>query len=389
MPARPLGLIYALDQDRRTTSSLGIYNYTARLIAALARRPDPGFDLEIHCTRANAADLIPSDAPAWLRAVVWRGRYSTGARRLWADHVLAWVLPLVRRAAFVHYVKGWMPLPPLPRVRTVATLYDTIMDFYRAQALGYDSTLKLAYFEAQLRHTLRATDAILTISETSRTGLCAIEPRARSRMTVAPLAPMLREPPPATDGPRAGILVIGSKRPHKATPETLRLLAGYAARATFTEPILVAGLDGWLPAWGAPPAGADIRYLGRVDDDALARAMATARAVVFLSYVEGFGLPCVEAWALDTPVVWRDASAMAEIMRGYPGGWLPANPEYHPDWRPDAEDAARFARALDNVLALTDADRARLGRAIRTTYTWDRVADAALAAYRGAPRRPA
>ena len=99
MTTRPLGLIYALDQDRRTTSSLGIYNYTARLIAALARRPDPGFDLEIHCTRANAADLIPSAAPAWLRAVVWRGRYSTGARRLWADHVLAWVLPLARRGS--------------------------------------------------------------------------------------------------------------------------------------------------------------------------------------------------------------------------------------------------------------------------------------------------
>ena len=53
---------------------------------------------------------------------------------------------------------------------------------------------------------------------------------------------------------------------------------------------------------------------GHVDDDTLAAIYTGARALVFPSDDEGFGLPCVEALACGTPVVACDVPALREVL---------------------------------------------------------------------------
>jgi glycosyltransferase involved in cell wall biosynthesis len=53
---------------------------------------------------------------------------------------------------------------------------------------------------------------------------------------------------------------------------------------------------------------------GSVDDDALAAIYTGARALVFPSDDEGFGLPTVEALACGTPVVTCDIPALREVL---------------------------------------------------------------------------
>ena len=55
---------------------------------------------------------------------------------------------------------------------------------------------------------------------------------------------------------------------------------------------------------------------GRVDDDDLAALYTGARALVFPSDDEGFGLPAVEALACGTPVVASDVPALREVLDG-------------------------------------------------------------------------
>jgi glycosyltransferase involved in cell wall biosynthesis len=58
----------------------------------------------------------------------------------------------------------------------------------------------------------------------------------------------------------------------------------------------------------------DVVLAGAVDDDELAAIYTGARALVFPSDDEGFGLPTVEALACGTPVVACDLPALREVL---------------------------------------------------------------------------
>src|ERR1035437_8842525 len=87
-PGPPRVVIYGLDQDPLTTSSLGILHYTRNLLGELATREDPGFRVIVMLTPANVQALRPDSVPPWMECRVVPGRFATGIGRLWGDHVL-------------------------------------------------------------------------------------------------------------------------------------------------------------------------------------------------------------------------------------------------------------------------------------------------------------
>ena len=58
----------------------------------------------------------------------------------------------------------------------------------------------------------------------------------------------------------------------------------------------------------------NVQLTGQVSDDELAAILTGARALVFPSDDEGFGLPPVEALACGTPVVCTDIPALREVL---------------------------------------------------------------------------
>jgi glycosyltransferase involved in cell wall biosynthesis len=56
-----------------------------------------------------------------------------------------------------------------------------------------------------------------------------------------------------------------------------------------------------------------VRYLGHVADEALLALYNQARALVFPSHYEGFGLPVVEAFACGTPVLASKSASIPEV----------------------------------------------------------------------------
>lgn len=59
---------------------------------------------------------------------------------------------------------------------------------------------------------------------------------------------------------------------------------------------------------------ARVRFLGRVDDDGLAALYRGARAFVFPSLYEGFGIPPLEAQQCGCPVIAARAASMPEVL---------------------------------------------------------------------------
>ena len=100
------------------------------------------------------------------------------------------------------------------------------------------------------------------------------------------------------------VLAVGTLEPRKNLARVIE-----AARRAGVELRLVGA-----PGWGdAGVEGAHVTWLGRIDDDELAAAYRGARAVVFPSLYEGFGIPALEAMASGTPLVTSRDSAMAEV----------------------------------------------------------------------------
>jgi glycosyltransferase involved in cell wall biosynthesis len=162
------------------------------------------------------------------------------------------------------------------------------------------------------------------------------------------------------------VLFVGTPEPRKNLARlaaALRLLRREGRR----ERLVVAGADGWGP--GAP-ADPDVRFLGRMADDALPALYAGASCLAIPSLHEGFGLPALEAMAAGCPVVAADAGALPEVCGG--AAVLV-----------DPLDVAAIARGLARAVDGRDA-LVRAGRRRAQAFTWEAAAAAMLDVYREA-----
>jgi len=123
-----------------------------------------------------------------------------------------------------------------------------------------------------------------------------------------------------------------------------------------------------------------VRHLPYVDEADLAPLFGRARAFVYLSTLEGFGLPPLEAMAHGVPVISTTGGSLAEVTPGAARLVDPTN-------------AHEVAAALAEVLASAEvrADLSQRGLARARAFSWERCARQtwdvlASAAEEGGPR---
>ncbi len=147
---------------------------------------------------------------------------------------------------------------------------------------------------------------------------------------------------------------------------------GTAARVTLVlagiDRTSGAGLAAQAEAAGDPDA---LVRLGRVSERDLAALYRGARALVYPSRYEGFGLPLVEAMASGTPVIAANVASLPEVV-GTAGRLL------------DPDDVDGWTAALAEVLGDdTLANRMREAGLVRAAdFTWQETARRTLAVYR-------
>ncbi len=122
----------------------------------------------------------------------------------------------------------------------------------------------------------------------------------------------------------------------------------------------------------------DVRFLGFVPHNVLRVFYTRARAFLFPSLYEGFGLPPLEAMAHGTPVVTSNVSSLPEVCGD---AAVLVNPE----------NVFEIARGIEQ--ALTDealrADLVRRGRARVSHFSWARAAAQVRAVYQSVSKSPA
>lgn len=117
----------------------------------------------------------------------------------------------------------------------------------------------------------------------------------------------------------------------------------------------------------------NIDFLGFVPDDELAWLYAHTKAYVFPSFMEGFGLPGLEAMLYGAPVAASSASCIPEILGGAAEYFDPKSPK-------------DIAQVVDEIITNQTKRSAliKLGYAQAAKYSWRKMAEQVFGVYKKA-----
>lgn len=243
--------------------------------------------------------------------------------------------------------------------RNIYTLHDLV-----PLKLPHTTRDNKAYYRKLVAAIVRTADHIATVSESSRSDIVAmfsVDPdRVTNTYQSSPLPDAVTASTEAEDHaeiqslfglpPRGFYLFFGAADPKKNLG---RIVDAYLVSQTRKPLVVVSSRDwGMAEASGALGPGGTVygrkpeqqivqlQYLPR---ELLFRLVRSARAVVFPSLYEGFGLPALEAIQLGTPVIGSTTSSVPEVVGE---GGLLVDPY-------DTTAIAAAIRAIDGDDALT------------------------------------
>ena len=223
-----------------------------------------------------------------------------------------------------HYV-----LPPLLRCRSVVTIHDCIHLMFPEYLPN-----RLAYYYAKgsMWTASRKSDRILTVSEASKKDILRFFNVAPEKVEVIYNAIDERFLAPANpermelvrqryqlDHPF--VLYVGNIKPHKNIERLIDAFGRARTQGPDNLKLIIIGDEiSKYPALRQSvhrhKLDKHVRFLGFQPMETLAAFYRLARAFVFPSLYEGFGLPPLEAMACGTPVVTSNVSSLPEIAGG-------------------------------------------------------------------------
>ncbi|MCL2384886.1 MAG: glycosyltransferase family 4 protein [Alphaproteobacteria bacterium] len=222
------------------------------------------------------------------------------------------------------------PIPlRVPKAPNIYTIHDIV-----PLRLPYTTLDDKRFFLNMVRHLGRTADHIITVSEASRQDLIKIcrvpEDKISNTYQAVSFSAEVLSPSDrnvatfveeAFDlGYRDYFLFFGALEPKKNVP---RLIDAYFMSGTRC-PLVIAGGFGWEQnadqdrnRTKEPPdyrlQNRKVLRVGRLPLVQLVALIRGARAVLFPSLYEGFGLPVLESMLLGTPVLTSNVSSLAEI----------------------------------------------------------------------------
>lgn len=260
-------------------------------------------------------------------------------------------------------------IAPANRHPTVTTIHDlSVLEMPQLHPAA-----RVAHWRRRLEQTVRWTAHWVCVSQATAAALNRALGISIDRITIIPLASRWSGPPAGWTPPRIRralglpdryIVCVSTIEPRK---NILRLLDAYgrldAGRRRRVR-LVLAGAVGWgnddfWESLRVHPMAESVLATGYLSDGQTAAVMVAARAMVYPSLYEGFGLPPLEAMSLGVPTAVSTAPSLVEVCGDAA-------------LRVDAEDTEAWT---ETMLLLSEGDDQRndlieRGRKRAAAYSW-------------------
>ena len=290
----------------------------------------------------------------------------------WHEYLLPPVLKRIRADVFIA-PDGMMPL------RTDVPCIPVIHDLNHEHRPGDIPRGECRYYRRQFPLFARKGARVATVSGFSAGDIASTYGISPDKIDVVPngVAEIFSPPLPGEadetrkkyTGGRPCFLFVSNFSPRKNVETVIRAFELFRQRGGGDHVLLLAGRRLYLTRemdrhLEASPYGRDILFTGSVTRDVLRRLYGAAEALTFVPWLEGFGIPVVEAQRCGTPCILSDGSSLPEVSGGAALCVSPA-------------DAGAIAEAM--IRLVTDgALRRRLsaeGHTNSLRYTWEKAAE--------------
>ena len=291
--------------------------------------------------------------------------------QLWHERLLPGVLRRCGADIFLA-PDGMMPLRT--DIPCIPVIHDLNFEHRPGDLPRHESRYYRRYFPRFARRAVR----VATVSRFSADDIAATYGISSDKIDVVPngVADIFSPPAPGEaeatrreyTGGRPYFLFVSNFSPRKNAEAVIRAYNIFRSRGGGDHVLLLAGRRLYLTreldrALASSPSGSDILFTGSVGREVLRRLYGAAEALVFVPWLEGFGIPVVEAQRCGTPCILSDTTSLPEVSGGAALCVSPA-------------DAEAMAAAMARLIT-DEALRRRLtqeGIANSLRYTWQNAA---------------
>jgi glycosyltransferase involved in cell wall biosynthesis len=323
--------------------------YLRELLGALAEI-DSVNEYFVFTNLEAARDLVPKQANFHFKPQAVRARVRP-ARILWEQMVLP--LESARYRLDVLFNPGFTA-PIFSAVANVTVFHD----LQHRRHPEYFRWFDLPFWRFLLWASARRSRTLIAVSEATRSDLVHFYPFAAARTRV--IHHGVGEEFFKLDRSRIDpiLLCVSTLHPHKNIE---RLIRAFTRRKRDVK-LVLAGMLGFQTAAIEKLITKEIEITGWIPREDLMKLYCRARAFIYPSTFEGFGMPVLEALAAGIPVAYSDIPPLREIV-GDAALYF------------DAESEDAIADAIDRVLTTQPSDK---GRQHAREFTWRRCAEQTL-----------
>jgi glycosyltransferase involved in cell wall biosynthesis len=348
----------------------GPENYTYNLLKNLLRVDESNFYRLYHNPRASGIHLPLglSESSFQLQPISWP--------RLWTQGGLA--LEVLKNPPDILFIPAHtIPLIRRPSLKTVVTIHDVGFQKFLEQ---YQRRWWRLYGGRISNFAARAASHVIAVSESTKKDLIEkldVSPEKISviyegvdhtKFKVQSSKFKVDEARRKYSIDRDYLLFVGTIQPRK---NLVRLIEAFSAlKSRFPNiDMLIVGKRGWLTEeiYAAPQkfgVGERVKFMSYLPTEDIISLMSEAKAFVFPSLYEGFGLVVLEAMACGCPVVTSNMSSLPEVV-GEAGVLV------------DPYSVKDIARGIKDVLMLNEVQHRNLvaeGLKQAKKFTWERAA---------------
>ncbi len=163
-------------------------------------------------------------------------------------------------------------------------------------------------------------------------------------------------------------MFVGSLHPRKNLARLFTAFDQFKKRHASEVKLLIVGEKRWWTepiqqAYDAMSCKDEVVFTGRLSAEELHQVTASALASVYVSYFEGFGIPILEAFKCDTPVITSNVTSMPEVAGDAALLVDPFN---------EASIADAMEKVLDERVRQELIEK---GRARARDFSWDQTAE--------------